>query len=305
MTLFMIFCETIKIESMKESPNTLNLRLPVTESGRALELLATASGLAKMRLKDAMLKGAVWLRPGHGKGRRLRRATAEVKAGDTLRLCYDEKILSAPVPVPVCLEDRDSFSLWFKPAGLLSQGTDYGDFCSLLRQVELHFKLKRKVFPVHRLDREVSGLVLVAHDPKSAARLGRHFADRIVAKSYLAGIRGKLAKGETLLLDSDLDGKPALTRCQGLEYHPAPNESLILVKPETGRLHQIRRHLAGHGISIIGDSRYGGVGQGDMRLCAVRLVLAPVGKTAGLDLRLPAQYLPDWVGPVPYVDAFF
>jgi len=286
---------------MKKSPDILDLRLPVSERGRALELLAAASGLAKMRLKDAMLKGAVWLRPGHGKARRLRRATAEVRAGDTLRLCYDEKILAAPTPVPICLEDHRSFSVWFKPAGLLAQGTDFGDFCSLLRQAELHFNLKRKAFPVHRLDREVSGLMLVAHDSNAAARLSKSFAERRVAKSYLAGVRGRIAPGEALVLDTDLDTRPALTRCLGLVHNQERNESLIQAQPETGRLHQIRRHLAGHGTPIIGDPRYGG-GQGVMRLCAVELLLEPVGKKNRMELRLPAQYLPDWaagVGTLP------
>jgi len=279
---------------MKNDKASLELTLPVTVSGRAVDLLSGASGLAKLRLKEAMGKGAVWLRRGGGKFQRLRRATAEVRVGDTLRLCYDEKILAATVPTPICLEDHHTFSLWFKPAGLLAQGTDFGDFCSLLRLVELHFKQKRKVFPVHRLDREVSGLVLVAHAPKEAARLSRYFAERLVAKSYLAGVRGKIDAGAVLILDGELDGKPALTRCLGLVYEAELNESLVLVKPETGRLHQIRRHLADHGTPIVGDYRYGGACQVAMRLCAVRLVLAPEGKTAGLDLCLPSQYLPDW-----------
>ncbi len=286
---------------MKEGSGILDMRLPVTVSCRAMDLLVGASGLPKMRLKDAMNKGAVWLLAGRGKARRLRKATAEVKVGDTLRLCYDERILAAPVPAPVCLADYRSFSLWFKPAGLLSQGTDFGDFCSLLRQVELHFKLQRKVFPVHRLDREVSGLVLVAHDQKTAARLSRSFADRQVAKSYLAGVRGRIDPSASFRFDADLDGKAAVTGCLGLAYDPEENESLVLLKPETGRLHQIRRHLAGHGTPIYGDYRYGG-GKGEMRLCAVRLFLAPDGKKPGLDLCLPAEYLPDWaemVGKLP------
>jgi tRNA pseudouridine32 synthase/23S rRNA pseudouridine746 synthase len=279
---------------MKEGPAILDLRIPVTAPGRAVDLLAAASGLARMRLKDAMNKGAVLLLPARGKGRRLRKATAAVGPGDTLRLCYDEKILAAPVPPPILLEDRKSSSLWFKPAGLLTQGTDFGDFCSLLRQVELHFKPKRQVFPVHRLDREVSGLVLVAHDQRAAARLSKAFAERRVAKSYLAGVRGRIDPGEILILDTPLDGKSARTRCRGLSHDPTRNDSLLLAQPETGRLHQIRRHLADHGTPILGDPRYGGVGQGLMRLCAVRLVLAPDGKKAGLELSLPTRYLPDW-----------
>lgn len=281
---------------MNDEKRIIELQIPVTEGGKAVDLLAAASGLAKARLKDAMIKGAVRLKPAHSKGRRLRRATTEVRVGDELYLSYDEKILSAPVPEPVCLADHRSFSVWFKPVGLLSQGTDFGDFCSLLRRVELHFASQRKVLPIHRLDREVSGLVLVAHEAKAAARLSRCFANRLVTKSYLAGVRGRIVEDETLILDAPLDGKPALTRCRGLGYDVLGNQSLVLAQPETGRLHQIRRHLAGYGNAILGDPRYGNEGRGEMRLCAVRLVLAPEGKDRGLDLWLPDQYLPGWTG---------
>ncbi|MBU0673937.1 MAG: RNA pseudouridine synthase [Proteobacteria bacterium] len=279
---------------MNPERKSIELHLPVTRKSRAVDLLAEASNLPRARLKDAMIKGAVRLNPGRGRTRRLRRATTEVWPGDTLHLYYDEKILTAPVPVPTCIRDERSFSIWFKPIGLLAQGTDFGDFCSLLRQVELHFEQKRKVYPVHRLDREVSGLVLVAHDPKTAGKLGRRFAERQVAKTYLAGIQGRIAKDEELLLDGDLDGKPAVTRCLGLRYDLERNESLVLASPETGRLHQIRRHLAGHGTPILGDPRYGESSKGPMRLCAVRLVFAPDQNGGVLDLILPEQYQPEW-----------
>jgi len=280
---------------MKIEPGVVDLTLAVPNAARAVDLLSTASGLSKLKLKEAMAKGAVWLRRGRSKPQRLRRASAEVRAGDSLRLCYDEKVLAAPVPIPVCIEDHRDFSVWFKPAGLLAQPTEFGDFCSLLRQAEIHFARKREVFPVHRLDREVSGLMLVAHSRKEAARLSRCFAERLVGKSYLAGVRGRIVKGAKLLLDSDLDGKPARTVCLGLVARSDLDESLVLVSPETGRLHQIRRHLAGHGTPILGDYRYGGVvNQGGMRLCAVRLLLPAVAGTPGRPILLPRQYLPDW-----------
>ncbi len=279
---------------MKDSGKILDLRLEVTTAGRAIDLLAAASGLSRGRLKEAMRQGAVWLQPGRGKGRRLRRSTAELKPGDLLRICYDEGILAAAVAMPVCLEDRRSFSVWFKPAGLLSQGTAYGDFASLLRQAELHFRPQRQVYLVHRLDREVSGLMLVSHDRRTAAWLSRSFAERRVAKSYLAEVWGRIAPGESLTLDADLEHKPARTLVRGLVYDPVAGRSLVLAQPETGRLHQIRRHLAGQGTPIVGDPRYGSAAGKAMRLCAVRLLLPPDGKTSGFDFRLPHQYLPEW-----------
>ena len=82
--------------------------------------------------------------------------------------------------------DQSRYSVWFKPAGLMSQGTKYGDHCSLLRLAGLFFKSKRKVFPVHRLDREASGMVLIAHDKTAAGKLSRLFRSQQIIKRYRA-----------------------------------------------------------------------------------------------------------------------
>ncbi len=203
-----------------------------------------------------MNKGACWLCRKGEKRVRLRKATYALKKGDVLELHYDPKVLSADAPPADCLKDFKHYSLWFKPANLLTQGTDYGDHGSLLRQVEIHFNPRREAYPVHRLDREAAGLLLVAHSRQAAARLSLLFAGHDVIKRYRVEVLGLPATDEGLI-DIPLDGKDALTRYRVIARHPETNTSVLMAEIETGRLHQIRRHLAAIGHPVMGDPRHG------------------------------------------------
>ncbi|WP_228611552.1 pseudouridine synthase [Alkalimonas sp.] len=211
--------------------------------------------LSKGRLKDAMLKGAVWLQQGK-KQKRLRRAQAEVQPGQTLALHYDADILQRSAENSQLLLDQRSYSVWWKPAGVLSQGSLWGDHLSLLRQAEL--QTKRPVFLVHRLDREASGLLLLAHDGKVAASLSQQFQLGQVKKLYHVAVQGWLsdAQKNTGEIRLALDGKACVTRfnvCKQLES----GVSWLEVDLQTGRKHQIRRHFAAVGHPVMGDPRYG------------------------------------------------
>lgn len=242
----------------------------------AVDLLAAASGLPKARLKDAMIKGAVWLRragPGQTR-RRLRRAKTELKPGDSVWLYYDERVLAQPAPPAVRVDDRRDYSVWYKPPGLLAQGTDYGDHASILRQVEQAWP-HRELFLVHRLDREAGGLMVIAHNRRTAAALSALFQGKDVDKQYRVLVRGDIRPrlGERAELDGPLDGKPALTRLTWLAYDAGTDASLLSVTILTGRLHQIRRHLADAGHPVLGDPQYGRHNKdpGGLRLLATRL----------------------------------
>jgi tRNA pseudouridine32 synthase/23S rRNA pseudouridine746 synthase len=248
-------------------------RVTVAEEASAIELLTAASGLPKGRIKDAMNKGAVWLE-SKGKGRRrLRRATARLRPGDRLGLHYDPELLARTVAAPVCVLDQRRYSLWDKPAGMMSQGTDFGDHCSLPHWVERHFDPPRQVLLVHRLDREASGLMLLAHDRHAAARFSALFADGAVYKRYRVEVRGDLADPGAGMIEVPLDGKPACTRYRCLGYDVARDTSLLDVEIDTGRLHQIRRHLDAIGHPVMGDPRYGSgnKNQAGLRLRAIEL----------------------------------
>jgi tRNA pseudouridine32 synthase/23S rRNA pseudouridine746 synthase len=232
-------------------------QLRVTEPGEtALAALVRDSALPKARLKDAMNKGAVWLKRG-SKTKRLRRATTQLLPGDELSLYYNPEVLALAAPVPQLVADEQHYSVWIKPAGLLAQGSREGDHCSLLRLAEQ--ALKREVFLVHRLDREAAGLMLIAHTQKAAAALSALFtaqaAQSRIHKLYRVEVKGQTPeRGEITLA---LDGKAALTRYTRSSYDPARDASIVEVELVTGRKHQIRRHFAGSGFPVLGDPVYG------------------------------------------------
>jgi len=70
----------------------------------------------------------------------------------------------------------------------------FGDHCSLLRQAELFFKGSRKVFLVHRIDREADGVMLIAHTKEAAARLSELFQKKLIAKEYHVVVLGDLTE---------------------------------------------------------------------------------------------------------------
>ncbi|MBK8287399.1 MAG: RNA pseudouridine synthase [Cellvibrionales bacterium] len=160
-------------------------KIPITSNGkRAIDWLAENSPLSRMQLKKALANGAVWLHTGK-KQERLRRATRELPANSTLHMYYDAAILALEPPTPTLVCDENQYSVWYKPAGLLSQGSKQGDHCSLLRIVEQ--TMNRKTFLVHRLDREANGLMLVAHTEKAAAALSGLFQKNRIDKYYAPG----------------------------------------------------------------------------------------------------------------------
>lgn len=224
----------------------------------ACDFLARHTGLSKSRVKDAMSKGAVWIKRTQGRRRRLRRSTSAVKPGDSLSIHYDAEILALSPRRPDLIRDLHRYSVWHKPAGLMTQGTELGDHCSLLRQAELFFKPRRPVFPVHRLDRETAGVVLLAHDKKAAATLCDLFVSQRIIKRYRARVLGDLAAIETpRIIDRPVHGKSAVTEFTVTDYDPASNTSTVDITIRTGRKHQIRKHFEAIGFPVIGDPRYG------------------------------------------------
>jgi tRNA pseudouridine32 synthase/23S rRNA pseudouridine746 synthase len=125
------------------------------------------------------------------------------------------------------------------------------------------------VYPVHRLDKVTSGLVLLAKNKEANRTLSQLFADKQIRKTYLAisdrlpkkkqgWIKGDMAKGRNgswKLLHS-LEN-PAITYFQSLSL-PIPRHRLYVVSPQTGKTHQIRVALKSIGAPILGDVRYGG-----------------------------------------------
>jgi tRNA pseudouridine32 synthase / 23S rRNA pseudouridine746 synthase len=242
--------------------------------GTAPDLLAAATGLSKSRIKEAMQKGAVWTTQGSRKPQRLRRATTSLTAGTRLSLYYDSQVLDREPPRARLVMDQKRYSVWFKPPGLLVEGSRYGDHATLLRQVEQGFSAPRRVWLVHRLDLEASGLILIAHTPQAAARLSALFQARTIDKHYcveVAGIMGEA--GSSGHWDAPLDGKSARTDYRVVATCPDNGASRVEIRMASGRYHQIRRHAATAGYPVLGDPAHGERNShpAGLRLMATRL----------------------------------
>jgi tRNA pseudouridine32 synthase/23S rRNA pseudouridine746 synthase len=257
------------------------------------ELLKQHSCLSKQQIKQAMKKGAVWVSESDTGHKRLRRADKTLKIGQQLHLYYDANVLGLQVDAAVLIADEGDYSVWYKPYGMLSQGSKWGDHCTINRWVEQNHHPQRPAFIVNRLDRAAQGLMLIAHTKSAASALSGLFEKRAISKQYTALVSGSFP--EHLILDAAVDNKDALSKASLLTYAPKANKSLVSIEIETGRKHQIRKHLSGAGFPIIGDRLYGpNIDDSRVNLCLVSSYLAFNCPITGLDKSylLKDDYLP-------------
>lgn len=206
-------------------------------------------------------------------------------SGHDLRILYEDNHLLVVV----------------KPAGLLAQGDSTGDVTLLdlcKADLKARFGKPGNVYLglVHRLDRPVSGVMVLARTSKAASRLSEQFRDGRVRKIYRVVVEGAPPRDEGELVghlaaEGDADGRTRWSatpfpgsREARLLYRSlgdAAGRSLLEVRPQTGRRHQIRVQLAAAGSPVVGDVKYGApipLPDRSVALHAWRLELAhPVG----------------------------
>lgn len=176
----------------------------------------------------------------------------------------------------ILFRDEDLIAV-HKPAGLLVHRSEIDRHETRFVVQIVRDQIGRYVYPVHRLDKPTSGVLVLALNSKTARELTESFSSRAVTKRYRALVRGFVAAEGVVdhalgRVDDDYDDgtahdkQTAVTRFRCLahylipdviERYPASRFSAVEVQPETGRQHQIRRHFKHLSHPLIGDVRYG------------------------------------------------
>lgn len=172
-------------------------------------------------------------------------------------------------PEPIDILHRDArLVVVAKPSGLMVHRTNITRDRVFLAE-RLREQLGQRVWTVHRLDRATSGVLMCALDVEAAGELGKQFIAGTVEKRYLAVVRGWIDDDGTIdrpLKHEQRGDQAAVTRFRCLARteideavppHPTARYSLVELVPETGRRHQLRRHLNGLAHPVVGDVNHG------------------------------------------------
>lgn len=234
-------------------------------------------GLSRRKIREIIDVGGVYVNE-----KRIRIASRKVQAGNNIRLEYDLeaikkiKLKSFDISADDIVFEDASFLILNKPAGLASQATKDQSVEHVLPCLEKFFKqrdgAKPRLILVHRLDKETSGLLIVAKDEKTATYFTDCFKNSTIKKEYRAlvrGLPGALDFEENCYLSSiqpksgvvkkvHSGGKSSHTRFHTIAQDAEREVAFMACYPTTGRSHQIRVHLALHNLPILGDKKYFG-----------------------------------------------
>jgi 23S rRNA pseudouridine1911/1915/1917 synthase len=249
----------------------VKMSIPLEMAGLRLD-----QALAKLMPEQSRTRLAKLIEEGHvrvdGETRGVRH---KVKSGETVEVALvprpaEEGFRAEEIPLRIVHEDDDLLVI-DKPAGLVVHPGS-GNWAGTMLNALLHHAPGAEHLPragiVHRLDKDTSGLLVVAKNEAAQLALVRQLQARTVKRTYLALARGRIDRPGSV--DAPIgrhpvhrtrmavvaSGKPAVTHFRALEKFPA--HTLIECRLETGRTHQIRVHLASIGHPLEGDAVYAG-----------------------------------------------
>lgn len=248
----------------------------VTETGQRLDkvLVDHFPDLSRAQLQTYIKNGDITVngeqvKPG-----------VKLRGGEVIRVEIPETVQTTMQPENIDLDvlyEDSELAVINKPAGLVvhpgtgvSSGTLVNALLSRYPEIGQMFGSERRQGIVHRLDKETSGLIVIARTKPALNRLMTQFQDRTVDKGYLALLE-RVPKTLTGRIEAPIardpqqrkrmaavrDGKPAITEFKVIESDFREGQALVEVKLLTGRTHQIRVHMALIGCPIVGDTIYG------------------------------------------------
>jgi len=205
------------------------------------------------------------------------KASYKVCAGDNIQVDVPEaqgtKLKAQDIPVDVVYEDKDIIVV-NKPKGMVVHPANGNPDGTLVNAILAMCKdslsgIGGEIRPgiVHRLDKDTSGLLIIAKNDEAHVKMSKQIQDRLVTKKYIALIRGVVKDDEATIdmpiarskvdrkkMAVDKDGKQAVTHFKVIKRYRG--YTLLEIKIDTGRTHQIRVHMAKIGYPVVGDMVY-------------------------------------------------
>lgn len=213
------------------------------QNGRTLQdFLAASLAVSRNRAKALIDERLVFVNT-----RRVWMARHILRAGDSIEVLQAES-RNTPVNSAAVLYQDEHYLVADKPAGRLSNGHD-----SIEQDLRAAVGLP-ELRAVHRLDRDTTGCLLFAKRREGFDKAVEMFRNRRVLKLYHAITAGRVPESKRII-EAPVDGEPAATHLQILDSNVLASH--LKLKIETGRTHQIRKHLEGIGHPVLGDRSYG------------------------------------------------
>jgi 23S rRNA pseudouridine1911/1915/1917 synthase len=263
--------------------------VPAEAAGQRLDQFLTAQleGVSRSRVQLLMEQGDVLVNGAREK------ASMKLRGGERIAITGEPhpaplKATAEEIPLDVVYED-DDLAVVNKPAGMMvhagsGRNEDARNRGTLVNALLYRFKALSSTGGalrpgiVHRLDKDTSGLIVVAKNDRAHAALGEMFASRRIKKTYIALVQGTVERDKgtinagvgrdpvrrTRMTAKPLgDARSAVSRYQVVRRldNRFGKFTLVKVHIETGRTHQIRVHMASIGHPVVGDTLYGGAGQ--------------------------------------------
>ncbi|MGH7804382.1 MAG: RluA family pseudouridine synthase [Candidatus Binatia bacterium] len=274
----------------------------VDDGGKRLDVAVAehVPAVSRRRARALIAAGAVSV-----DGRRVMMQSRFVRAGQEI-VCHVQEVRTGPAEAldrSLVLHEDAALLAVDKPAGMPSHATSARRSGTAIQLAEEYLRKqagkKVPLWALHRLDAATSGVLLFAKTQQSARAVHQNLARRRVKKRYIALVRGvpDPAHGEIrialrqghLRTEASADGKEALTRYRVVESRG--DRALVELEPETGRMHQLRVHLAEIGHPIVGDEKYGGLPAPRLMLHATWIELPhPLGgRPFGIEAEPPAE----------------
>ncbi|MBT4792644.1 MAG: hypothetical protein HON90_13810 [Halobacteriovoraceae bacterium] len=216
-----------------------------------VDWLAQNIDLSKMKIKKTIDLGGLWItRSNQKKKKRIKKIKTQIMHADKVEFLYDSNLSFVDEQLAIEVTKEKHFGVWYKPASMLSNDTPFSDKGSIAAIIRKKYK---GCYLIQRLDREVSGLMLVAYTKNMAAYFSKQLKENKIGKFYQAQLYGPIESNGQI--DFKLDGKDALTTYSVVGQ--TDNMTNVEIQIHTGRFHQIRRHFDMLGFPVMGDPRYG------------------------------------------------